>query len=65
MITDMNADNTQTIILEILRVGLISIRNLAEHPALNQQAGEKLKQWANLCHSLPAMLLGRAAMTGQ
>ena len=54
----MNTDNTPTIILEILRVGLISIRNLSELPSRNQLADEKLNHWANLCHSLPAVLLG-------
>jgi hypothetical protein len=46
------------ILHEILRIGLISIRNLSEQPSRNQLADEKLKHWANLCHSLPAVLLG-------
>jgi hypothetical protein len=54
----MNTNNTRTIILEILRISLISIRNLSELPSRNQLADEKLKHWANLCHSLPAVLLG-------
>jgi hypothetical protein len=54
----MSADDSQTILIEILRVGLISIRNLSEQPSRNQLADEKLKHWANLCHSLPAVLLG-------
>jgi hypothetical protein len=54
----MSAEDSQIILLEILRVGLISIRNLSEQQSRNQLAGEKLKHWANLCHSLPAILLG-------
>lgn len=55
---DMDANSPQTILLEILRVGLIAIRNLSELPSRNRQADEKLRHWANLCHSLPAILLG-------
>jgi hypothetical protein len=56
--TDMNANDSQAILLEIIRIGLISIRNLAEQPSRNQLADAKLKHWANLCHSLPAVILG-------
>jgi hypothetical protein len=54
----MNTDQYRTIILEILRVGLISIRNLSEHTNQVPQREAKLILWANLCHSLPAVLLG-------
>ena len=54
----MSADDSETILLEILRVGLIAIRNLSEQPMRNQLTDDKLKHWANLCHSLPAVVLG-------
>lgn len=55
----MNPNESQTILLEILRVGLISIRNLSEYPAKNRRDVEKLKQWANLCHNIPIILMGK------
>lgn len=54
----MNTDRYRTIILEILRVGLISIRNLSECPNGVPNGDEKLILWTNLCHSLPSVLLG-------
>jgi hypothetical protein len=54
----MNSIDNRTILIEILRVGLISIRNRCEYPERESQNDEKLKQWANLCHSIPAVLLG-------
>ncbi|MBL8896514.1 MAG: hypothetical protein JNM84_02750 [Planctomycetes bacterium] len=54
----MRADDAQAILLEILRVGLIPIRNLSEQPARSQLSDEKIRHWATLCHSLPAVLLG-------
>lgn len=55
----MNSNEIQTILLEILRIGLIAIRNLSEYQARSLQDHERLKLWTDLCHTLPSVLLGK------
>ena len=56
-----NTERYREILLEMLRIGLIAIRNLAENPKPNARDGGKLYQWAELCHTLPAILQGNCS----
>jgi hypothetical protein len=49
----------EEILLEIMRIGLVSIRNLATLQRRNGDSEKKLKEWAELCHSLPPILVGK------
>lgn len=55
----MDAEKYENILLETLRIGLIAIRNLANTPKRTTVIETMLTQWAELCHSLPAILLGK------
>lgn len=54
----MAAGNIAEILLEILRVGLIAIRNLSLISHQRPEYGQMLNLWAELCHTLPPVLLG-------
>jgi hypothetical protein len=54
----MNSDKARTTVIELLRIGLITIRNLAAMPRRNQRQETMLSEWAELCHTIPPMLLG-------
>jgi hypothetical protein len=54
----VNEYKSRDILIEILRIGLIAIRNISNVDRRNRELETKLKEWAELCHSLPPMLLG-------
>ena len=55
----MRIAKSEEILLELLRVGLISIRNLAFAKASSEKE-LMLQEWSSLCHSIPPILLGGA-----
>ena len=55
----MNTQKCQEILLELLRVGLIAIRNLADIKSRDVRMNSRLIEWTTLCHSVPSILLGR------
>jgi hypothetical protein len=55
----MNAEKHAEIFIELLRVGLISIRNLSSFPKKNNMSELMLREWSELCHSVPPILMGR------
>lgn len=58
----MNAEKHAEVLLELLRVGLISIRNLSSLPKKNNKSELMLREWSELCHSVPPILMGRCDM---
>ncbi|UJB18556.1 MULTISPECIES: hypothetical protein [Lysobacter] len=54
----MNTDKAQSAVIELLRIGLITIRNFAAMPRRSQRQETMLSEWAELCHTIPPMLLG-------
>jgi hypothetical protein len=54
----VNEDKNRDISIEILRIGLIAIRNISTINNRNHELQSKLREWAELCHSLPQILLG-------
>lgn len=54
----MNPKNTAQIVLELMRVSLISIRNISLLSKRDKHSDVMLREWAELCHSLPPILLG-------
>jgi len=57
---EMNNNQNEQILLEILRISLISIRGLAGQKKLDRKSHEKISYWANLCHSLPPIIMGKS-----
>jgi hypothetical protein len=55
----MNAEKHAEIFIELLRVGLISIRNLSSLPKKNNTSELMLREWSELCHSVPPILMGK------
>jgi hypothetical protein len=49
----------ESILLEILRVGLITLRNIVESQNPTRIQEQMAREWANLCHSIPPILMGR------
>lgn len=56
----MSNEQTQIIVTELLRIGLIAIRNLSNltQRKRSSEINLMLVEWAELCHSVPALLLG-------
>lgn len=54
----MKSMNAHAILLDILRIGLISIRSLVTQEKRGSDANLMLVQWSQLCHSLPLILIG-------
>jgi len=57
----MNRNETYIIFQELLRVGLISARNLSFEKKVTTQNRRKLKDWLELCHTIPSILLGECS----
>jgi hypothetical protein len=60
----MSVDKAQIVVLELLRIGLIAIRNLAAMPRRNQRQDAMLSEWAELRHTIPPMLLDGCDVKG-
>lgn len=53
-----SSDQARDIVLELLRVGLLSIRCRAVEPKRYRGQEKELAEWAELCRSLPPMVIG-------
>ena len=54
----MDADRRHDLMLELLRIGLISIRNFSSLSRRDRRQERMLLEWAELCHTVPSVLMG-------
>jgi hypothetical protein len=54
----MNKDTCRELFLELLRIALIAVRNLALTTDRVTEHNKMLSEWAIFCHSLPTILIG-------
>jgi hypothetical protein len=54
----MVADKSHDLMLELLRIGLISIRNFSSLSRRDRLQESMLLEWAELCHTVPSVLMG-------